>query len=186
MRSITDLYPDHYKVRLGIGEGGLYINPTVVTTVLGSCVSVTFYCKNKKIGAIFHALLPEIPDNEKNKLSSDCFKYVDASIRHILHSFGRRGVKTNQIEAKVFGGAEGAFKGVIKPGEKNILTAYEVLAAHDIKIVASGVGGSKGRNLVFISNTGEVFVKSHADSIKVKLPVKNRTHQDSCLQKLAV
>ena len=142
--------------------------------------------RKKKIGAIFHALLPAIPDNEKNKLSTNHYKYVDSSIKHIINSFYRRGVKQSQIETKVFGGAEGAFKGVIKPGAKNIMTAFEILSVHNIKIVASDVGGEKGRNLVFVSNTGEVFVKSHADKIKIKLPIQNKTHQDTCLQKLAV
>ena len=166
MRRITDRYPDHQRTRLGIGEGGVYTRPTVVTTVLGSCVSVTFFCREKKIGGIFHAILPTIPEKEKRLPIVEQYKYVDSSINHIVRSFYRRGVKAKQIEAKLFGGAEGAFKGIIKPGANNIITAYETLAQHQIKISASDVGGEKGRNLIFVSDTGEVFIKNHSKNVR--------------------
>lgn len=165
MRKITDRYSDHHHIRLGIGEGGVYTEPTVVTTVLGSCVSVTFFCRGKKTGAIFHALLPTPSEHDKNKPIIEHYRYVDTSIRHVIHSLHRRGVKNKQIEAKVFGGAEGAFKGIIKPGETNIITAYEILAQHNIKIVASDVGGDSGRNLIFVTSTGEVFIKNHSKKL---------------------
>lgn len=166
MRRITDRYPGHNKIRLGIGEGGVYTRPTIVTTVLGSCVSVTFFCRDKKIGGVFHAILPTIQANEKRNPVIGHYKYVDSSIDHIVRSFYRRGVKADQIEAKLFGGAEGAFKGIIKPGANNIITAYETLAKHHIKISASDVGGEKGRNLIFVSDTGEVFIKNHGAFVK--------------------
>lgn len=166
MRKITDRYPGHQKIRLGIGEGGVYPKPTVVTTVLGSCVSVTFFCRAKKVGGIFHAILPTITSKEKHNSIINDYKYVDNAINHIVHSFYRRSVKAKQIEAKVFGGAEGAFKGIIKPGANNIITAYETLAKHNIKIVASDVGGETGRNLIFVSDTGEVFIKNHGVNVK--------------------
>lgn len=169
MRKITDLYPDHNIVRLGIGEGGVFDKPTVVTTVLGSCVSVAFHCRSKGIGAIFHALLPTVPDEDRNKPITDFYKYVDSSIRYILNSFSRRGVKLSQIEAKVFGGADGTFKGVIQPGADNVMKAYEILTAHNIKIVASDVGGNMGRNLVFVSSSGKVFIKTHQNNISEAL-----------------
>ena len=53
MRRVIDNYPSHRKVHLAIGEGNVYAGPTVVRTVLGSCVSVTFFSPAKRIGAIF-------------------------------------------------------------------------------------------------------------------------------------
>lgn len=173
MRKIIDHYPDHDKVRLGISEGGVFRRPTVVTTVLGSCVAVTFYCRAQEIGATFHALLPAVPMKEKNNLELRHYKYVDTAIQHIIHTLQRRmGIKKKQIEAKVFGGAQGAFKGIITPGTNNIMTAYEILAAHDIQVVASDVGGEKGRNLIFVSNTGEVFIKNHREVLGQEEPCK--------------
>ena len=161
MSKIEDHYPDHERFYLMVANGKIFKRPTVVHTVLGSCVTVTFFCRAKKIGAIFHAILPVMPKKEKNKPGRNQYKYVDTSIRHILRSLHSIGVKDAQIEAKVFGGAQAIFKGNLKPGPNNIRVAFEVLTKHKIKILASDVGGDKGRNLAFITDTGEVFVKTH-------------------------
>lgn len=165
MRRIADHYPQHEKYSLMISDGNIFKNPTVVTTVLGSCVTVTFYCRARKIGAIFHAIMPVMPDKEKNDPARNNYKYVDTSIQYIIRSLYSRGIKHNQIEAKVFGGAQAIFTGDIKPGPTNIRVAFEILTAHKIKILASDVGGDKGRNLAFITDTGEVFVKTHKNNI---------------------
>jgi len=148
-----------------VGDGNVFDKPALVTTVLGSCVAVTFYCRAKQVGAIFHAIMPVMPDKETNKQTKNYYKYVDTSVRHIVYSLQRRGIKQNQIEAKVFGGAQAFFKGKIRPGPNNIRIAFEVLASHNIKILASDVGGDKGRNLVFVSNTGEVYIKTHKKNL---------------------
>ncbi len=156
-----------------ISDGNIFKKPTVVTTVLGSCVTVTFYCRAKKIGAIFHAIMPVMPDKEKNNPARNTYKYVDTSIQHIIRSFYSRGIKHNQIEAKVFGGSQAIYKGDLKPGPTNIRVAFAILTTHKIKILASDVGGNKGRNLAFITDTGEVFVKTHTNNILDALHKKN-------------
>ena len=172
MRKILNDYPKHKKVQLKIGEGRIFIKPTIVTTVLGSCVSVAFFCPAKTMGGIFHALMPEMPEGEKKMLVQNHFKYVDSSIQQIVRLFERKGIKPHQLKAKVFGGAQAMMKGEIKPGQNNIRVAFELLAAHKIKILASDVGGRKGRNLIFITDTGEVFVKTHKKSILGNLKEK--------------
>ena len=94
MRKILNDYPKHEKVQLKIGEGRIFIKPTIVTTVLGSCVSVAFFCPAKTMGGIFHALMPEMPEGEKKMLVQNHFKYVDSSIQQIVRLFERKGIKT--------------------------------------------------------------------------------------------
>lgn len=161
MSSIAQKYPDHKKIHMLIADGYILDKPTLVSTVLGSCVSVTFHCPEKKIGAIFHAILPVMPEKEKEMWVKNNYRYVDSSIRHILWALNRRGVKPEQIEAKVFGGAQVNSGGGNSPGMTNIRVAVEILAELNIKILASDVGGRRGRNLIFVSDTGEVFVKTH-------------------------
>lgn len=160
-----ECYPCHDQVHLRIGEGNVYAAPTVVRTVLGSCVSVTFYSPVNKIGAIFHALMPVMPAKEKNGQAGNHFKYVDTSIFNMIRRFQELGVKKSQLEAKVFGGSQAFFVGDIKPGPTNIRVAFEILAEQSIKVIASDVGGDKGRNLLFVSNTGEVFIKTHKNNL---------------------
>ena len=102
MRGIAQKYPKHNKIHLMIGDGYILEKPTLVSTVLGSCLSVTFHCPEKKIGAIFHALLPVMPEKEQGMWAKRNYRYVDSSIRHVVWALKRRGVKHKQIEAKVF------------------------------------------------------------------------------------
>ena len=165
MLTISKRYPNRRKVHLKIGEGLVLDKPTIVTTVLGSCVSVTFHCPEKKIGAIFHALMPIMPEKEEPQWRKNNYRYVNSSIRHIIQALHRKGVKNQHIEAKVFGGAQAITQGINKPGPTNIKIAFEILTELNIKILASDVGGKNGRNLVFISDTGEVFIKTHRKNI---------------------
>jgi chemotaxis protein CheD len=169
MHHIIQNYPGRHKVRLTIGDGFILEKPTVATTVLGSCVSVTFHCQVKKIGAIFHAIMPVMPEEEQTRWTRNNYRYVDSSIRHVVRSLYRRGVKQHQIEAKVFGGAQAITTGEARPGPSNIRVAFELLTELNIKILASDVGGKYGRNLVFISDTGEVFIKTHKNCIMSRL-----------------
>jgi chemotaxis protein CheD len=147
--------------------GEIYISdkPAVVKTVLGSCISVTMFNARLRIGAICHGLLPEC--NEMNGCNCACiegFRYVDCSIRRMLEELHSLGIVNDEIEIKMFGGAD-MFKTIgdktraINVGEKNIRTALKVLGESNLRLAASDTGGSKGRQIVFIPNTGEVFVK---------------------------
>lgn len=151
-------------VYLHPGEYRFSKAPEVITTILGSCVSLTMYVKRLKIGAITHAVLPD--SNNKNELTSDFnenFKYVDESIRNILEMFDMYKVNRNEIEVKIFGGAD-LFgqnnKGnTISIGAQNIKSALKILNEENLSISASDIGGIKGRKLFFFTDTGEIYLK---------------------------
>jgi len=159
MRDLVNLYPDLDSVYLLVAQGGVFERPTLVQTVLGSCVSVAFYSRDNGFGGIFHALLPRSADYEKVLLPGNRFRYVDAAVDAVAGSLVRRGVDLAEVECKVFGGAGALFQGEAGVGQKNVLAAYEALARHRLRVTASHVGGERGRKLVFFSHTGEVFVK---------------------------
>jgi chemotaxis protein CheD len=137
--------------------GELYVadRPTVVTTILGSCVSVTMFSHRLRLGAICHALLPEGP-------AEDAFRFVDGSILHMLQSFTHLGISRFHLEIKMFGGAdllpyqESRF---ITVGRRNVEIAREVLKAEGLTLKAEDVGGSLGRKIIFHTHTGEVWLK---------------------------
>ncbi|MCK5103045.1 MAG: chemotaxis protein CheD, partial [Cyclobacteriaceae bacterium] len=74
--------------------------PTIIKTVLGSCVSVCMYDKEKKIGGINHFMLPFWRGNE---LSSP--KYGNVAMGRLLEKMLHIGANKESIIAKVFGGA---------------------------------------------------------------------------------
>ena len=161
MKSIFARYPHCERVRLSIAEGGVYERPTAVSTVLGSCVAVTFHCPQEKIGATFHAVFPYWSNHKQSAVNTNPYKFVDSAIITILRLLFEKGVSRDNITAKVFGGASGQFRGQMVPGEVNVNAAFEVLSAERIHVDASDIGGVHGRNIIFITSTGEVFVKHH-------------------------
>jgi chemotaxis protein CheD len=80
--------------------------PTIVRTVLGSCVAVTMFDSQHGVAAICHALLPEsdtLSTHEEEKPNS--YKYVDSVIPLMLKNFEIM-ERTQDLEVKLFGGAD--------------------------------------------------------------------------------
>ncbi|MBU1003206.1 MAG: chemotaxis protein CheD [Proteobacteria bacterium] len=158
MRTFMAEYPGIEFVNLGVGEGLVTGQPTAVSTVLGSCVAVTFHDPVRQVGAVFHALLPNWSDYPKGKSQGE-FKYVDAAIQHFANAMYLHGASRANLVCKVFGGANAMFKEQFGMGQKNVLSAFKTLESERLRVAASDVGGDRGRKLVFITHTGEVFVK---------------------------
>ncbi len=158
MHRLIERYPGTQSLFLNMGQGGVYAVPTAVQTVLGSCVAVTFYSPKDQTGAMFHALLPRKKDYKKTANIGE-YKYVDSAIQRIVSSMLHMGVAQKNIQCKVFGGANAFFKDGIRMGERNVEVAYEILAEYPLRVVASHVGGRFGRKLLFLTHTGEVYMK---------------------------
>ncbi len=146
-----------HKIYLHPAELILADEPTQVTTVLGSCISVTLYSPRLKIGSICHAVLPK-----GRELSPS--KFCDQSVHYMLKYFSEQGISPAELEAKLFGGAEmfsvtRTVRSDLTVGAQNILIARETLRSAGLEPLVADVGGRLGRKLVFYSHTGEVFRK---------------------------
>jgi len=165
MAHIQSIDLRYAQIFLKPGEIVFCKDPSVVTTVLGSCVSVTLYHPLHKIGSICHGLLPSC----RNKFSCDeiCIeglRYMDCSIRRMIKSFDIMGIRPKELQVKVFGGSD--MFGDSRPGDcslsvgaQNITTTMMMLEDFGVKLAAADTGGNLGRKIIFISDTGEVFLK---------------------------
>ena len=152
-------------VHLKIGEMRFSDQPMLVVTVLGSCLSVTFYSRRLAIGGICHGIYPSCP--RAAGCHGDCaekFRYVDCSIRQMVKLFGRFGCSRGEIEVKCFGGADIYMKpldtpGLISVGRQNIAVAEAAFRSEGLTPAARDVGGPQGRKLFFYTHTGEVLLK---------------------------
>ena len=143
-----------------VGQGGVYRTPTVVQTVLGSCVSVTMYSARYRWGGIFHALLPRIGDFSKTLAPGERYRYVDSSIMELLREFAKAGIYPDTLECKVFGGASPLHQNCdASAGRRNVEAAMQTLAREGVAVSASSVGGNVGRKLFFRTDTGLVLQK---------------------------
>ena len=173
---------DYQNVYLYPGELHIAERPTTVWTLLGSCIAVVFYNERLRLGAICHAQLPEkrfrdatcrLPCNhpcykDKDAPDSERFKYVACSIRYMYDQFTARGITSDEITVKLFGGASvlEMSPGTINVAVENVKTARKVLQEYSLKLVRKDVGGQRGRTLYFYSDTGKVFMKRHRTNEK--------------------
>ena len=90
----------------------------------------------------------------------ETFKYVDCTLRHMLRHFRTLDVWNKDLEIKIFGGADTLqSKSSNTIGTQNVKSALDVIKAEKLRVIAADVGDSFGRKVLFLSHTGEVFVK---------------------------
>lgn len=138
------------------GSITVHRRPTLVTTVLGSCVSVCLWDEGTGLGGMNHFQLP-LWNGEG--LASP--KYGNVAIARLIDKMIASGADLSRLKAKVFGGASLILTrhDTLRVGQRNIETAWECLGQYHIPSVASDVGGQVGRKVKFDTRTGRVYVK---------------------------
>jgi len=156
-----DQYP---KVFLQTGDCFLGVRPTMVSTVLGSCVAVTMCDPSRGIGAICHAFLPDSVSFKHSGHDPQVCRYVDTALENMFSSLMKLKINPDCVVVKMFGGASGLMGGTERTnlydiGGRNILAVRKWLTEHGLAVCRSQIGGSHGRKLHFLTHTGDVWVK---------------------------
>ncbi len=155
------------------GEIHLTLDPSLVTTVLGSCLSITMHHRPTRMSVICHAVMPSIAQGRDAK-KDGAFQYVDSSLQWMIEQYTGKGIRLRDIEVKMFGGAAifqdtGSLGGDMNIGKRNVEAALAFLKRHRIPLKAWNVGGNRGRKLIFNTLTGDVLAKfitkTHASQI---------------------
>jgi len=148
-----DRINEHY-----LYPGNLFAHrePHVVTTVLGSCVSVCLWDCKMNMGGINHYMLPLW-----NGEGLATPRYGNIAINKLYEKVISFGCNHSNIRAKVFGGGEvlAVTSSVINVGERNVLLAMDMLKEMKIRVISSDVGGKTGRKLLFNTQSGSVLLK---------------------------
>lgn len=137
-----------------------------VTTVLGSCVAITFFSAKLGLGGICHAMLPEprSPETADETSGPERWKFVCYAVEELVQSFTQPDLPPSAVEVKLFGGAR-LQEGEWTPGRwgnvgaANVAVARALVEDAGFAICAYDVGGNLGRKVVFNTKTGEVHVK---------------------------
>lgn len=151
------------QVYLQPGELFIDSSPALVQTILGSCISVTMFCRRGSFGGICHALLPSGRNEEPGR-------HVEGAVTLLLDRMLCLGARHDLLEVKLFGGgrvlAESRSQ---RPavGEQNLIRARALLQELRLPVIADDTGGQQGRRLFFNSGTGEVFVRKMRNSTLV-------------------
>ena len=174
MRGDTAASPVIY---LKPGEMHLSAEPSRVTTVLGSCVSVTMFSPRLGVGAISHVMLPKCKCRGHceegciyyfhggcQRNCADGFKYADCSMAAMLAKLRNLGIGNDELEIKLFGGSDmfspdGGKDNVINIGKQNIAAAMKIIEEEGLSLVTYDVGGTHGRKIIFYTHTGDILLK---------------------------
>jgi chemotaxis protein CheD len=132
-----------------------------VRTLLGSCVSMTLWHRQRRIGAMSHFLLPSrMPVRAGVPAPGLDARYGDDALALMLGELARMGVRGNDCEAKIFGGGY-MFQRSIAPGERvgerNGVAARRLLAAAGIPVLSQSLFGDGYRQIIFEVGTGDVW-----------------------------
>lgn len=144
------------QLLVGIAEYDVATGEAVLSSSgLGSCVAVAVSDPVVGVAGLLHAMLPERPDPD-----ADPGKYVDAGVERTVEAVVEEGGEPTRLRAKVAGGSdmlnfESDGPGI---GSRNVTRSRETLAAHDVPIVASDVGGDHGRSVELHAVSGELTV----------------------------
>ena len=159
INTLSSLIPS--KIRLNehyLYPGTIFadLDPSIVTTVLGSCVSVCLWDQRQNIGGINHYFLPGGKIDE-----SSSPRFGDVAIRSLLNAMYKLGSSKKDLIAKVFGGAMvlQIISSGLSVGDRNIEVALKILKQEGIPIKSRDLGGKLGRKIKFNTHSGVVSVK---------------------------
>ncbi len=140
-----------------IHSGQLFVaeRSSYIHTVLGSCIAVCIYDNKLNISGMNHYLLP-LWNNDG--LQSP--KYGNIAIPRLIDAMLAVGCQKKNMIVKLFGGASPNdmqhTNENMMIGKRNYQIALDILAEHNIKIVAQDIGGIRGRKIVMDSSTGKI------------------------------
>ncbi|AHI04908.1 cheB, glutamate methylesterase [Bdellovibrio bacteriovorus W] len=145
------------------GQLIVFKEETLITTLLGSCVAVALYDRQKKIGGLNHYLIDRLPDVNHATPRYGCF-----AIPELVRQLEELGSQRKDLIARVYGGANVAeiAIGGESVGERNIQYALDFLRENGIPIQEKDLGGNSARTIKFNTATGEVRITRPDDEMQ--------------------
>ncbi len=153
--------------RVSVGIGQLAVSKDtreiLVAYGLGSCIGVTVWDPQARIGGLVHVLLP---DSEGRRADDkEPARFADTGIDMLIKKVTEAGGSARRLTVKIAGGAAvlgPANAEKFKIGERNAEAIRERLKKHGLHLGAADTGGVKGRTLEMHMATGKTFVRTAA------------------------
>jgi chemotaxis protein CheD len=138
------------------GQLMAFTGPTVMTTVLGSCVAVCLYDEQAETGGMNHFVLAEGLASDRESP-----RYAQPACERLLARVLELGGRRDRLVAKLFGGASSMQRtvGRASVGENNVAAAKRWLEQQRIALLAVETGGEFGRRLAFEIPSGAAWVR---------------------------
>ncbi|AZQ67662.1 chemotaxis protein CheD [Silicimonas algicola] len=135
----------------------------VITTILGSCISICLWDPVAGVGGMNHLLLPEM--HQAGSLSTSGAVAMDRLINRMMPL----GAVRPRLRGKLFGGSS-MLQGRTDIGARNAAFGQAYLKTEGIPCDAENVGGTRARKLRFFPATGVAQLKFVEEAPRLKTP----------------
>ena len=136
-------------------------DPSAVLTTysLGSCIGVTIWDPERRIGGMIHYMLPD-SGIDRNKADRNPYMFADTGVAALVRRFREMGGSAQRLTVRAAGGAnvlDGG--GHFNIGKRNFLALRKVLWKAGLMIHSQNVGGSNSRTVSLEVSTGRLLWK---------------------------
>jgi chemotaxis protein CheD len=145
--------PARQQVFLHAGHVLATARPTMISTILGSCVAVCLWDPGTGVGGLNHFQLPVGGGPTRSP------RFGDVAMEMLLTQVVGAGARPASLRAMVFGGAcviEALRQQAHHLGLRNVELAFTFLASRQVPVLREDVGGQRGRKLLFTTDTGDI------------------------------
>ncbi|MBR1728319.1 MAG: chemotaxis protein CheD [Selenomonadaceae bacterium] len=149
-------------IRVGMADYKVGRAPSVLISYgLGSCIGISLYDPQTKIGGLLHIMLP---DSTQARASDNPAKFADTGLPLMLNDVISMGASRSRLVAKIAGGAQMfAFSNatdIMRVGTRNAETVKKILQKMGIRLIAEDTGGNYGRTVQIDLSNGVYKVKT--------------------------
>jgi chemotaxis receptor (MCP) glutamine deamidase CheD len=146
-----------HEVTIYIGDVYAGGQPTLVKTLLGSCISVCLWDPDTGVGGMNHFMLPRAVAKQTEECSRFGIHAMDLLIGAIMKAGGDR----RRLRAKVFGGGHvlGIPESEDSVPRQNINFIREFMRLEGFPVLGADVGGHSARQVTFETHSGRAMVK---------------------------
>ena len=131
----------------------------LVTHSLGSCIGVTIWDPQIRVGGMIHYMLPTSTISP-DKARANPAMFADTGIPALFRAAYELGAAKKRIIVKVAGGSSLlGDQGIFNIGKRNYVALRQIFWNNGVLIDAEDVGGSCSRTLKLNVSTGKVTVK---------------------------
>jgi chemotaxis protein CheD len=150
-----------------VGIAEMYVSgdpeDILVTYSLGSCVGVSLYDTEARVGGLIHCMLPSSAGEAKKAEEKPCM-YVDTGMTKLLQALLEMGAEKKRLICKVAGGGSPLDdNGLFKIGERNYGVLRKFLWKNGLLVKAEDVGGKGPRTMLLDIETGITRLRINHD-----------------------
>ena len=140
---------------------------TLITYSLGSCIGVTIWDPEVRVGGMIHYMLPEASLSPE-KAKSNPAMFADSGIPKLFRSAYELGANKKRMIVKVAGGSQLLDdNGTFNIGKRNYVMLRKIFWKNGILIDSEDIGGSISRTLRLDVATGRVTLKNRNGEVEL-------------------